>query len=360
MIVMQFSAAANVLIHRDFVTDAITRQTSRLPHTTASLVRLRRQRWSRPSANPNRDVVRQSPERAFQYLCPIHRLTTLGWMQQRVSFDEAKTRAFLAVNDAFSTALNLSTGLDFDQLDLHSAGETHDHATLFALSSLLLLAADGSNPDGLNQLLERLSRRIRDTARMSSEDHAALREAARRLRPEDVVAGLNSFASGRTPIPLDALDSVIDSDLDGQVNAIDADDDEDGLADSDELQAGSDQLNADSDGDGLPDGRDAAPVLFELVVPDQQLDLQEDSSAVININAVNGGLAQGFSVVQQPTLGSLTGTFPEVTYIPAPNRHGTEEFRYTLRRDSYTSRVVSVRIRIEPVPVLRRWHVPTR
>ena len=50
--------------------------------------------------------------------------------------------------------------------------------------------------------------------------------------------------------------SVVDTDMDGQPDVVDADDDHDGLLDSEELILGTDPLLADTDGDGLNDSEE--------------------------------------------------------------------------------------------------------
>ncbi len=50
------------------------------------------------------------------------------------------------------------------------------------------------------------------------------------------------------------VDSFVDSDADGEPDCIDADDDNDGISDLDEVLIGSDPVDQDSDGDGLSDG----------------------------------------------------------------------------------------------------------
>ena len=70
---------------------------------------------------------------------------------------------------------------------------------------------------------------------------------------------LNNQSSGELNVYID-----LDTDKDGIGNREDDDDDGDGLSDEDELALGTDPLLRDTDGDGLIDGEDPSPLIFNL------------------------------------------------------------------------------------------------
>lgn len=70
------------------------------------------------------------------------------------------------------------------------------------------------------------------------------------------VSDLLYIASLRSPDPREDDDETTDTDGDGLVNAVDPDDDNDGITDMEERDYGTDPLNPDSDNDGVSDGQE--------------------------------------------------------------------------------------------------------
>ncbi len=62
----------------------------------------------------------------------------------------------------------------------------------------------------------------------------------------------------------------------------------------------------------------------------QQVTTAEDTPAAITLGGADAdGDAVNFTIEQEPSHGTLTGTAPNVTYVPAPNFHGTDSFAFS-------------------------------
>ena len=70
----------------------------------------------------------------------------------------------------------------------------------------------------------------------------------------DGVNNDTEVAAGTDPNDASDTPSVVDTDGDGEIDAVDTDDDNDGVLDTDEATNGTDPLNPDTDGDGKDDG----------------------------------------------------------------------------------------------------------
>jgi len=89
--------------------------------------------------------------------------------------------------------------------------------------------------------------------------------------------------------PLDANTDQLDYDVDGQGDACDADDDNDGLDDMDETAAGTNPLNPDSDNDTLNDGEEVNTYLTNPLLADSDADGFGDAVEVAAGSDPNSG-----------------------------------------------------------------------
>jgi len=86
--------------------------------------------------------------------------------------------------------------------------------------------------------------------------------------------------------PSDPNVNQLDTDFDGQGNACDVDDDNDGLTDAEENQAGSNPLLVDTDNDGLPDGYE---VQYNLNPTQSDANSDKDGDGYSNLEEYQAG-----------------------------------------------------------------------
>ncbi len=81
---------------------------------------------------------------------------------------------------------------------------------------------------------------------------------------------------------------------------------------------------------------------------DQVFEMKEDDAGV-SMRLTGFGPrpdSLAFEVITNPSLGTLSGTAPDLTFTPNPNANGTESFTYTVRDGSYTSSVGTIELNI--------------
>lgn len=92
------------------------------------------------------------------------------------------------------------------------------------------------------------------------------------------------------------IDPLGDADRDGERNADDLDDDNDGLRDTREIDTvGTDPFNADTDGDGVNDSKDRSPLFFDAPPPpDEEQFRRGDANADGDVNIADASRILGF------------------------------------------------------------------
>lgn len=82
----------------------------------------------------------------------------------------------------------------------------------------------------------------------------------------------------------------------------------------------------------------------------QLLDLDEDSALPVTLTARDAdGDTLSFAVLTQPLHGALTGTSPDLQYVPNPNFHGVDRFTFAADDGVLSSATAEVVLRVAPV-----------
>jgi beta propeller repeat protein len=92
----------------------------------------------------------------------------------------------------------------------------------------------------------------------------------------------------------------------------------------------------------------------ELDIPpianDQSVTTDEDTAVSITLTAVDPkGEGLTYSIVNNPSLGTLTGTPPELVYTPEPNIYGSDSFTFMVNDGLDDSNLATVSLAINPV-----------
>jgi len=122
--------------------------------------------------------------------------------------------------------------------------------------------------------------------------------------------------------------------------------------------------------DGLLDSNEATvtitvtPVNDVPVAQSRSLGTDEDVPLPITLEAIDGdGDALSYAIVAPPSLGTLSGTAPSLTYTPLPNQSGEDSFTFRASDGASESNLATVSITIAPVndpPVATNQSVSTR
>lgn len=147
----------------------------------------------------------------------------------------------------------------------------------------------------------------------------------------------DSDGDGITDLVEAGDDPPLDTDGDGIIDALDEDDDGDGIPTAEEG-------TGDADGDGIPDYRDtnAAPV-----ATDDSGQTNEDVLLVVDVRA-NDSDPDGDEVtvvaVTQGGTGTVTTDGTAVTYVPAADTFGEDQFTYTIADPSGAQATATVTV----------------
>ena len=86
-----------------------------------------------------------------------------------------------------------------------------------------------------------------------------------------------------------------------------------------------------------------------LVAQTLQLDTAEDNAVAITLQATGGIAPLQYQLSSSPQQGQLSGTPPQLHYLPAPNFQGTDSFRYSVSDSQQTVATATVTITVTPV-----------
>ncbi|HIP37734.1 MAG TPA: hypothetical protein EYG85_12860, partial [Crocinitomix sp.] len=155
------------------------------------------------------------------------------------------------------------------------------------------------------------------------------------------------------PIPSDGLVVVVpinegnphttdeDLDCDNIIDSKDTDIDGDGIPNTSDAFPRNPSESKDTDGDGVGDNKDRPTGNSQNVSVDNNV---TNHNIIIVGNDDTGTVT--FSIVQQPTHGTLTGTAPNLVYTPNSDYVGTDYFTYTVNDGSLTSSIVKINLNV--------------
>ncbi|QRN97631.1 tandem-95 repeat protein [Archangium violaceum] len=93
-----------------------------------------------------------------------------------------------------------------------------------------------------------------------------------------------------------------------------------------------------------------APVNDTPVANGQSVSTNEDTSKAITLTGWDAeGAALSYSISTPPTKGTLTGTLPNLTYVPTANETGTDSFKFRVSDGALSSSNATVTITLNPV-----------
>ena len=95
----------------------------------------------------------------------------------------------------------------------------------------------------------------------------------------------------------------------------------------------------DKDGDGIEDALDT-PIAY---TQDISVDMNSEGYAIV-LNGTDNDSAITYTIVTQPTHGVLSGTAPNLTYIPNDDFQGEDSFTFSVNDGNHTSNIVTVSI----------------
>ena len=108
--------------------------------------------------------------------------------------------------------------------------------------------------------------------------------------------------------------------------------------------------------DGLANSNTATVAITVIAVNDapvannQSRSLNEDGSRAVTLTASDvDGNPLTYTIVTLPAHGTLTGTAPSVTYVPAANYHGPDSFTFKVSDGSLNSNIATVSLTINSV-----------
>lgn len=150
------------------------------------------------------------------------------------SYTEATQQSEAEFLSAFSEIISSSGESDFSSLSIFNGPQSDGSAYLLLLSSIFSQYEEDRAPgdSDLPTLVEQLQADFgRSGSFVDAEIRERLKVARSRVQPDELEDVLIDWLSGRTGYSIPDINTVLDNDSDGVVNAFDPDDDNDGIAD---------------------------------------------------------------------------------------------------------------------------------
>ncbi len=253
-----------------------------------------------------------------------------------ISYEQASQQTEDEFLSTFGRVIGTSSENKFSSLSIYESQGSNGSAYLLAMSSIIYqYAIDKSSDNSTTEDVELalLISEIEEDFGVNGEINDATKielliGTQTRIDPSQVVANVGSWILGGDELTVPDVNGYLDSDLDGVVNVADLDD----------------------DNDGIEDDVDNSPFSPGFVVTNQDVDTDEEMGVSINVLA-NNPLNEDteVNIVNNPNYGLLSGSYPELSYIPNENYNGEDTFSYFLSQGELVSDEVDINISISPV-----------
>ncbi len=250
-----------------------------------------------------------------------------------LQFESAQNQAEREFLIAFSEVVPNSAENDFTSLSIYNDELTSGSSYLLSASSILYKYAlnqsntNSTNPDAeLTLLLNELEA---DFGADGTFGDNPILESLRRVIPEIdpsiVSSNIDDWINGVDGFERVDINEYLDTDLDGIFNAIDMDD----------------------DNDGVEDEFDTSPYQQSFIVADQAVEVNEDQSTEVDIETNNPlGIEVRVDIISSASNGVVSGSYPNLTYSPNANFEGSDSFSYQLTQGEISSEVVTVSLSV--------------
>lgn len=250
-----------------------------------------------------------------------------------LQFEDAQSQAENEFLIAFSEVVPNSAENEFTSLSIYYDELSSGSSYLLAVSSILYGYAlnqsntNSTNPEAeLTLLLNELEAdfgengSISDTALLGS-----LRAIIPAIDPSIVARNVDGWIDGLDGLERVDINEYLDTDLDGVFNIIDADDDNDGVGDE----------------------IDTSPYQQNFIVADQAVEVNEDQSIEIYIETNNPlDTEVSVAIISSASNGTVSGSYPSLTYSPNANFEGFDAFSYQLKQGEISSETATVSLSV--------------
>ncbi|KNC65180.1 hypothetical protein AC626_24750, partial [Pseudoalteromonas rubra] len=252
------------------------------------------------------------------------------------TFEQAIANAEKEFRETFSSVIAAPQGADFASVSIFNSIDETDSAYLLTVSSLIYkyaLTASAANNTASEAELTLLVNKLEEDfgADGNIDDTEALSALANmhaQIDPVTVTEHLKQWVADSGSAKIPDINTYLDSDQDGTANSLDTDD----------------------DNDGIPDAEDNQPYTAQLVSDDLSLTTKEDSPLEITVSS-NSPLESPIqlTIQSQPQHGTLSGSYPNLSYQPNANFNGQDSFTFVLQQGDLLSREITANIVVSAV-----------